>query len=374
MEEGGFRLNHDPAGRYRGPGAQFTIPQARTTWFFSRLYGAWGQPDVLEAARCGYDFLRTRLWDPAEGGFAWSVGHKSSPEGADGRKHLLAQSFGLYGVAEYARTSGDPEAADFTLEVATFLDRRFRDRTCGGYCGGYPLWGRPGLKTVNEQMHVLEALTAVWRVAPAPWIRDRLLELIQIHTSTIVRKSHGAVTENYDERWNAVIEDPAVAVSYGHDLEAVWLLADACQAVGHPVALAIDWMRMLGELALKWGWDRRRGGVYFYGPVDGPAVDRRKVWWVQAEALVGALLLYRVTGDRRYADLYLSVLDWVERRQLDRRGGDWHAIVAPNGGITGDKAGPWKSPYHNGRAMLMCMHLLEPGSIQLFPGTALALD
>jgi len=374
LKEGGYRHGHSAIAGFREPGPRYTVPQAGTTWFFSRLYGVSKQPDALEAARCGYDVLRARLWDREQGGFVWSIGHGASSEGGDGRKHLLAQCFGLYGVAEFARTSGELEAAGFAMEVATFLDQRFRDCTFGGYSGGYPLWGRPDLKRADEQTHALEALTAMWRIAPAPWIRDRVVELLHIHTGTIVRKGYGALTETFDQRWNPVIEDPAVAVCYGHDFEAMWLVVDACHAISHPIALAVDWMRMIGELALRWGWDRRRGGVYHNGPLDGPAVDRRKVWWVQAEALVGSLLLYRVTGDRRYADLYLSVLDWVEGRQLDRQYGDWHTNVETDGRITGNRAGPWRAPYHNGRAMLMCLDLLQPGGVQLFPGTALQLD
>jgi mannobiose 2-epimerase len=85
------------------------------------------------------------------------------------------------------------------------------------------------------------------------------------------------------------------------------------------------------------------------------------VWWVQAEVLIGALVLYRLTGDERYADLYLQTLDWIGSKHVDWSGGDWHAFVHPNGTIDGDKAGLWKSPYHNGRAMLMCLELLSPG-------------
>jgi mannobiose 2-epimerase len=93
----------------------------------------------------------------------------------------------------------------------------------------------------------------------------------------------------------------------------------------------------------------------------GPAFDRRKVWWVQAEVLVGALTGYRIWGDPRYANLYLATLAWIEERHVDWAGGDWHAYAHRNGTVSGDKAGLWKSPYHNGRAMMECLRLLQPG-------------
>src|ERR1700752_4543861 len=37
VKEGGYRLNHDVEGRWRGPANKCLVTQARTVWFFSRL-------------------------------------------------------------------------------------------------------------------------------------------------------------------------------------------------------------------------------------------------------------------------------------------------------------------------------------------------
>ena len=36
--QGGYRLNHDGAGQWRGPADKALVTQARTLWFFSRYY------------------------------------------------------------------------------------------------------------------------------------------------------------------------------------------------------------------------------------------------------------------------------------------------------------------------------------------------
>ena len=142
------------------------------------------------------------------------------------------------------------------------------------------------------------------------------------------------------------------------------LVALACgiasRAVGLPGSLILDWGRGLLDHSLRWGWDRKRGGVYFAGPLGGPAHSRKKVWWVQAEAMVAALLAYRLTGHPRYGRFFLSTFEWVSAHQVDWRQGAWHETVHPNGRITGEKAGHWNTPYHNGRAMIICSQLLEP--------------
>jgi len=82
------------------------------------------------------------------------------------------------------------------------------------------------------------------------------------------------------------------------------------------------------------------------------------VWWVQAECLLSALLMFRRTGDERYRGAFELTLGWIAELQADDAGGDWHATVDRNGVPSGDKSGPWKDPYHQGRAVLDCLELL----------------
>lgn len=367
-EAGGYLLNHDPAGRYKGPGPRFLMPHAHTCWFFARLARAGALADALPAARHGFEFMRDRLWDQEHGGFVWGE--------ADDRKLLLAQVTALYALAEYAAVSRDPGAAAMAGEVFALIEARCRDRVQGGYWSrfdkswkiGPAAGGIAAIKAVNDHLHVLEAYTAYAAIADGPEARNRLPELIVIMTNTVLRKSAGASTNVHRLDWTPLLDGDNARVSYGHDLETGWLVLDACRAAGLPETLLLDWYRSLAEHSLKWGWDRKRGGMYFTGPLNGPAHSREKVWWVQAEALVGALTLFQRTGDERLAELYLSVLDWVESRQQDREGGDWHAIIHPSGKVTGDKADIWKDPYHHGRAMLQCLEILAERAEAISPG------
>ena len=353
-EAGGYRLNHDAAGRWKGPSDKFVIPHARTCWFFSRLARFGWLPEALPAARLGFEFLRDRLWTAEPAGFSWSL--------EDHRQLLIGQVFALYGISEYAAVSGDPGVASLAREVFAAIERRYRDDAEGGYhCGEGAATGTPAPKTVNEHLHVLEAYTAFAAISDDAIVRSRIIELILILTGTVLRKSVGASTNDHRSDWTPLLDREHARASYGHDLEATWLVLDACRAVGLPATLVLDWCRTLFESTLEWGWHRKSGAVYFAGPLNGPADQREKAWWVQAEALVAGLTLYRMTGDPRCARFYRGVLEWLEAGQVDWRGGDWHAIVWPSGAITGDKADRWKTPYHNGRAVLRCLELLEPG-------------
>ena len=59
------------------------------------------------------------------------------------------------------------------------------------------------------------------------------------------------------------------------------------------------------------------GGFYDSGPLGQPADRRDKVWWVQAEALVSALTMYRLTADPKYAQVYLKTWAFINTKQTD---------------------------------------------------------
>lgn len=373
-DHGGFLLNHDSNGSWMGPNDKACIPQSRMVWFFSRVFRAAQCPDCLAVAEQGVRFLRESLWDEDRGGFFWSVSHDGDSV-MDSSKRLYAQSFALFALSEYARASQDPEGVSFAREMAQALRSHFYDREFGGYLSELdsdmkpagtqgPRRGTVRHKTVNEHLHVLEALNAYSHLGGEPWVMPALQELILILTGTTLRKTMGTNSDRHLADWTPVLAKGQAAVSYGHDLESTWLVAKSCSLTGLPFALVADWARSLLDHTLRWGWDRKEGGVYLSGPLGGPAHSRQKVWWVQAEALVGSLTAYRLIGDPRYAEFYLSTLDWVVSRHVDWKGGEWRATIEEDGAVTGDRAEIWKSPYHNGRAMIECIELLPPGNVK----------
>ncbi len=378
---GGYCLNHDPAGRYRGPAAKGLVSQARTLWFFARLVrDGYRSGDFRQAADCGYRFLRDRLWDQQSGGFHWEF----DPTGAyplRSFKHAYGHAFALYGLSEYALASQDPGAAAFANEAFKQLDSRFHDPVYGGYLelysrdwsplpeteSGYFRGAATGAKLMNSHLHLLEAITAYYRLTGDTLARERLLELILVLSNAVVRKQAGACTDRHDRTWNPNPGPPPEQVSYGHDIENISLLCDACDAIGLSSGPLLDLFRTLFANMLRFGYDKANGGAYASGPIGRPARDRDKIWWVQAETLLGSLHLHRRTGETIYAQCFLEILNWIARHQVDWEHGDWHAVIRTNGTVTGDKAGPWKTPYHAARAMMDSLALLERLPLQGHP-------
>ena len=139
---------------------------------------------------------------------------------------------------------------------------------------------------------------------------------------------------------------------------------EACKTAGIAENLLSDLYRSLFKYALQYGLDRKNGGFYDSGFFNSPADRREKIWWVQAESLVAALEMYRLTREQLYWDCFSLVLDWIVNHQVDWKHGDWYEKIDEEGKASGVKAGPWKGPYHNGRAMLRCLDLLDSCSFQ----------
>lgn len=368
---GGYKIRFGPNGEDQGDGPKTLVTQARTVWLFSRAARA-GYGDrkaLLEAADHGYKFLRTAMWNEPHGGFAWETD-------ATGKKktrpkiHMYGQSFALYAISEYAMASGRKDVLAFANRYFELLDAKAHDAKHGGYNEFFNEDWTPGtgptymaasesVKLMNTHLHLMEAMTTYYRASKSQKGRDRLIELISIESNAVVRKSITACTDQYTRDWKPVLEGAGGRVSYGHDLENIWLIADALDAAGLPVSPYLDLFRENFAYSMRFGWDEIHGGFFYYGWFRQPASNRVKSWWVQSEALVSALMMYKLTGDAQYWGVFEKTWAFVERHNIDRKAGEWWESVNDELKASGNKAHGWKAGYHNGRAMIESISLIR---------------
>jgi mannobiose 2-epimerase len=178
-------------------------------------------------------------------------------------------------------------------------------------------------------------------------------------SNAVVRKTVGACTESHRRDWTPLSGKHYDRVRYGHDIENVWLLMEACTNAGLARATLSDLHRTLFDYALGHGFDWRHGGFFEAGRLGSAADAKDKLWWVQAEALVAALSMYAVSKEPRYLSCFLQTLDWVISRQADWKHGEWHSRMYRGRPRDEPKAGAWKDPYHQGRAVLRCLELVS---------------
>ena len=360
--QGGYRLNHDVRGRWLGPAPKALVTQTRTLWFFSRLLRSrYGTSEHAQFARHGFAFLEQHMRDANYGGFYWEVCADGSAPTNDA-KNLYGQAFALYALSEFGETLNDAPALAMAHELFELLEQNAHDNAYGGYI---ELFDRPWktiampAKTFNTHLHLLEGITRYFIATRDDKARHRIDELLLIIGSAVVRKSIRACSDAHLRDWTPLLDRRHAFTSYGHDIESGWLMVRACEAIGVSPQPLVDLFRSFADYGLKYGFDTRRGGFYHMGRFNKRASDRSKVWWVQAESMLGLLVLWKLTGDQTYRDAASRTLKWIYDRQADWKYGEWHARIDARGRPGGNKTGPWKGPYHSGRALLESLAILR---------------
>ena len=86
--------------------------------------------------------------------------------------------------------------------------------------------------------------------------------------------------------------------------------------------------------------------------------DPQRIWWVQAETMVGMANLWQKTSNPRIFENMRALWGYIQSHMVDpRRNAEWYAAVDEQGNpVSLPVVEPWKCPYHNGR---MCMELIR---------------
>jgi len=379
QEHGGF-YPHFREDWSRGEVNDKTIVyQARMTWVSAQVALAYpeAREEYLGYTRHGLKLLADVLWDAEYGGFYWGLDENGKTTASFGdEKHAYGISFGLYGACAAYEATRDAEALDLAQRTFAWLEKHAHDSVHGGYYealtrsgrvigGSGPDFARPapgrttdqlgtlyGFKSMNSHIHLLEALTSLYRIWPDALVEARLREVWVLVRDKIAVEP-GCLNLFFTPDWRAVPDHD----SFGHDVETAFLLIEAAEALNQPEdARTLDVARSLVDHALAWGWDRERGGFYDKGAAFHAAWQREKIWWTQAEGLNALLLMHErfPTPDRRYFQAFLQQWDFIRKYQIDPRHGGWHESVSEEGIAEPGKpkATIWKAAYHNGRALM----------------------
>ncbi|GAB6089818.1 AGE family epimerase/isomerase [Spirochaeta dissipatitropha] len=361
LENGGFRgaISHDNVPV--SDAAKGVVMHGRFAWLYSICYRKYGDSVSFQMAEHAVRFLEKAYIDREYGGVYWQTRADGSP--LDQRKHFYGMAFALYGLSEFAHISSEP-VRYVKLCEALFenLQKYGLDPLHGGYFEARSReWKKLDdtrlspkdlncAKSMNTNLHVLEALTNYYRLNPSARVFDAIHELVQVTVEHILDRETGHLKLYFDEAWNSLLD----VVSYGHDIEAAWLLWEAVEII-HDKELMESirpHIMKIAEITYSEAFRSSHGGVI--NELHGSDLDTSLVWWVQAESVVGFLNAYELSGDQKFLDSAVQVWAVIQDHIVDREHGEWRSIVRDDGSsdLKEDKGGIWKTPYHNGRACL----------------------
>jgi mannobiose 2-epimerase len=351
----------------------------------------------LDAASYAYRYLSDFYLDKKHGGVFWSVNVNGKP--VNRKKQTYGEAFAIYGLSEYARAlfeAGGQSSVDISSHtvlqqafgIFMYLETRVFDPVYGGYFEARAEdWSETAdtalsssdincEKSMNTNLHVMEALSNLLRahalIKPndkrqSYELFDSLFALIRV-TIQKIAGDDGHLNLFFKKDWK-VMND---IVSFGHDIEASWLIWEAVTVpedagIGEIYAEVPEFAKnreairahviKMARVQLDEGFDAVTGALENEIHEKNKR-DRTRIWWCQAESMVGFFNAWQLTGEEKYIKAVHLQWKWIKTHQRDTVNGDWFWGVAPDGRpiLQYPKGGNWKTPYHNARA---CMEIIR---------------
>jgi cellobiose epimerase len=357
-EKGGFYGEADFYGKINKSADKGCILNSRILWTFSAAFRLLKDNAYGECAALAKDFLDASFLDKEHGGLYWLVDHTGRP--LDTRKQFYNIAFGIYALSEHYLALGDQSSLELAMNLFDVTEKYGLDKTAGGYIEANDReWNSiddfrlsdkdlNSPKSMNTNLHVLEAYTTLTRAGGGECVRKALENILRMTLEKIVNKKRNFELF-FDMNWNSLVKD----ISYGHDIEGSWLLYEAALAAGNESLvsevkqIAVE----IAEVTYAAAVDNKNGGL-FSGCDEAGKVTAKKEWWPQAEAVVGFYNAYELSGEKKYLDAADGIWEYIKNNFADYKNGDWHNELSLDNkpDINMPKAGFWKCPYHNARA------------------------
>ena len=361
-EHGGFYGFVGPDLKVDRQAVKGCILNSRILWFFSNAAVALKDNSLLEYAKHAYEFFENACLDKEYGGVFWSVTYDGRPE--DTTKHIYNQAFAVYALSSYIAASGDPRAKERVWQLFDVIEKQGFDE--GGYKEALDRSFAPtdndklsenGVmadRTMNTLLHIFEAYTELLRVTGDERVKEKLLWILDTFRDKIYNPSLHRQEVFFDNEMNSIID----LHSYGHDIETSWLIDRGLAVIGDE-AMTKSWRPIIADLVEE-VYKKAYYNDSLSNECERGVVDTKRVWWVQAEAVVGFYNQYQNAPEHgEYLEAAEKIWGFIKTYVVDKRAGsEWFMNVSDKGEPQKDKpiVEPWKCPYHNGR---MCMEMIK---------------
>ena len=366
--EGGFYGMVMNDGKVIDTAPQGAVLNARILWTFSKAYRHYGLEAYKTMADRAANYYISHFVDRKYGGVFWTLDHEGRMK--DATKQTYACAFGIYGLAEHFRATGDRKSLKTARMLYDTLEEKVHDKSGLGYIESFrrdyskaPVRGVDGkadaTKTMNTHIHLLEAFTTLYQVWPDEGLKANLNELIGILQTKLYSPQRAHLILFCDDHWNPIGEID----SYGHDIETAWLMSEAAMAIGDQVL-----KKQIDQQAIRMTRTALKEGLNAEGAMreekTSQGYSRKISWWPQCETIIGAVNAWQLTGEQMFLDAALKTWSYVKTHFIDHEKGGWFKELTENGNpLNVPKVSDWNCPYHNSRIAFELAERLEPRAV-----------
>ena len=362
-ENGGFigEINHQNV--INNNSETGAVLNARILWSFSAAYAVEKNPEYLKTAKRAFQYIKDYFFDKEFGGIFWSLQADGKPK--DTKNQIYAIAFVIYGLSEFYKIFKNEDALELAQSLFYKIELYSKDYKNKGYLEAFTRdWQEiedlrlsekdaNEKKTMNTHLHIVEAYSNLYLIWPNPKLKDSIKEILEVIALYFINKYTWHLKLFFDENW----KEKEDVISYGHDIEAAWLLQWCAEAIEDEVLIK-NYQKYAVAFAdaTKEGLDADGGLWYEYEPKEQKLIAE-KHWWPQAELWIGMINAWQLTQNEEFLEITEKNFEFVEKYIIDHKNGEWiWGVYADYSPILKDKAGFWKCPYHNSRA---CIELIK---------------
>lgn len=360
-EFGGFYGFVDHHGKIDKKSDKGVILNDRILWFYSSAYSLLKDETLLSMAEHAYRFFKEACLDKECGGVFWALSFDGKI--VDDTKHTYNQAFAIYALSMYYEASGDREALETAYKLYDLIETKCRDEH--GYLEAFNRNFMPtsneklsenGVmadRTMNTLLHVFEAYTELYNADHSPRVQDSLIQALKIFTEEMYNPGKKRLEVFFNTEYDSLID----LHSYGHDIEASWLIDRGLQILKIPSDLIHSMTDAFAETVYSEGYDPSHHALN--NESECGRVDRQKIWWVQAEAVIGFYNAFQKHPENtRYKEASANIWNYILNNMIDPRTGEWYESITAEDKVNESQGlvHAWKCPYHTGR---MCIEMIR---------------
>ena len=364
-DNGGFYGRVDDSNRVYPEAEKGVVLNARILWAFAAAYNHSKKEEYFIIARRAYHYILDHFIDKKYGGVYWSVDYEGNV--SNSKKQIYGIAFCIYAFSEYYKACKEDDVAGNAIELFKIIEKHAYDEKRKGYYEAFTHNWKPiedlrlsekdanSAKTMNTHLHILEAYANLYSIWQDGFLGMQIENLLEVFAHHFIDSKTHHLTLFFDEDWSGKSE----LISYGHEIEAAWLLQYAAEIIAHNgwiITMKSQSLKIVEAATQGWEYD---GGLRY--EKENEHLNNEKHWWVQAEAMVGYYNAFQLSRQKKYMEQSLKTWEFVKKYIRDKKNGEWFWGVNEDNSVmkNQDKIGFWKCPYHNTRACIEIINRIK---------------